>query len=254
MQTELVPQELSYAIAVQRANFESQLELAQKYKRNMSFVQNRIFSLATLDTETADECVYALPRAGKTIEGASIRFAEIVKSAYGNCRVATQLLEVNIKQGYILAQAVFEDIEANTIEYETIRRRITSKNEDMINVHCNVALSIARRNVILKAIPRPLWNKAFQAVLKTRSGEQAPLEESRKKAIEAMLSLGLTEPQIFELLGVASIVEITEQDVQTMRGYYRGIKNGELTIEDLMPAAIVQAAAPVTNLVDMEEA
>lgn len=244
MQTELVPHEISYAVAVQRANFESQLELAQKYKRNMSFVQNRIFSLATLDAETADECVYALPRAGKTIEGASIRFAEIVKSAYGNCRVATQILEVNIKQGYILAQAVFEDIEANTIEYETIRRRITSKNEDMINLGCNV---------ILKAIPRPLWNQAFQAVLKTRSGEQAPLEESRKKAIDAMLSLGLTEPQIFELLGIASIIEITEQDVQTMRGYYKGIKNGDLTVEDLVPAAAVQATASVTSLLDMED-
>ena len=160
-----VNQEMSYAVAVQKANFDTQIEAAQKYKRNMSFVQDRIFSLATLDTETAQDCIYALPRGGKTIEGASIRFAEIVKAAYGNCRVATQILEVNRKEGFIVAQAIFEDIEANTTEYETVRRRIMDKynklyNEDLLILHCNVACSIARRNVILKAIPKPLWNKA----------------------------------------------------------------------------------------------
>jgi hypothetical protein len=45
----------------------------------------RAQEMATLTPEIAASCIYALPRDGKTIEGPSARFAEVMMHAWGTC-------------------------------------------------------------------------------------------------------------------------------------------------------------------------
>ena len=104
--------------------------------------------MVTLNESIAQQCIYALPRDGKTIEGASARFGEIVASAWGNCRAGART--VNEGTEFITAQGVFQDLERNVaITYEC-SPRIVDKNgrklllgPDMIGVTANAACSIA---------------------------------------------------------------------------------------------------------------
>ena len=65
-----------------------------RFPRSMKLAVDRIISLATLDSEAASECVYALPRGGKPIRGPSVRFAEIVGAMYGNCHIGSRIVAV----------------------------------------------------------------------------------------------------------------------------------------------------------------
>lgn len=228
----------SMAIKLQKAELESQFQAARDYRRALSNVKDRILSLATLDKETATECIYALPRGGKILKGPSIRFAEIIKAAYGNCRVAARVVEVNKQEGYLEAEAIFHDLETNAVELERVRRPIKHKagqlyNDDMINVTSNAACSVARRNAILKSIPKPLWREAYALCEKAAAGNQKTLAESRKAAIAALANYGLSEAKLLEILEVTGVEDITLAHVETLRGLYAGLGNGEITLEDI---------------------
>src|SRR4029079_10112453 len=68
---------------LERAGIDAQLAAARANPRSMEAFMGRSKPMIGLPG-VAEECVYSLPRAGKTIEGASSRFAEIVLANYGN--------------------------------------------------------------------------------------------------------------------------------------------------------------------------
>ena len=49
--------------------------------------------MATIDAEVAGSCFYKLSRGGKTIEGPSVRLAEIVASAWGNLKFGARIID-----------------------------------------------------------------------------------------------------------------------------------------------------------------
>ncbi|KAG1166891.1 hypothetical protein G6F35_017935 [Rhizopus arrhizus] len=105
--------------------------------------------MVTLSQSIAEQCVYALPRDGKTIEGPSARFAEVIASAWGNNRAGARVIDD--KGEFIIAQGVFHDLERNVaITYEVQRRIVDRQGRrfkpDMIGVTANAACSIALRN------------------------------------------------------------------------------------------------------------
>jgi hypothetical protein len=148
----------SLAVAMQKAEIDQQISTAKAYPRVISRIVGNILSLATLDEETAKECIYALPRANKAIKGPSIRLAEIIASQWGNCRQAARVVHVDRFEKYVEAEGVFHDLESNSATTQRVRRRISDKNnklltEDMIIVTGNAACSIAKRNAILGGRP-----------------------------------------------------------------------------------------------------
>ncbi|MDV2922695.1 hypothetical protein, partial [Klebsiella pneumoniae] len=87
--------------------------------------RNEVLQMVTLNEKVAGECIYALPRDGKTIEGPSARFAEVVASAWGNGRAGARV--VSDQGEFVTAQGVFHDLQRNVaITYE-VQRRITNK-------------------------------------------------------------------------------------------------------------------------------
>ena len=229
-------------IAVQiKTEIEAQMRRALTNPRSPSRVQNNIHGLVMLDEETAAECVYALPRGGKPIKGASVRFAEIVASQYGNCHVGSRVVAVDKFEKVIIAEAVFIDYETGLRLTEQTQRRIVDRtgklyNDDMIVVTGNAARSIAMRNAILKGVPKAIWRKAYQAAEHVISGDVKTLAVRRGDAIKAFATFGITPKQIFAALEVEGLDDIGLDEIGTLTAMFKSIKSGEQSVEDYFPA------------------
>lgn len=237
--TSLVPaEETSLAIGLSRAEIDVAIATARRFPRSLAKVSQNILSLATLDDETADECMYALPRGGKPITGPSIRFAEIIESCWGNCRSASRILGVDRAEKVVIAEGVFHDLEANKARQAQVRRRIVNKygklyNDDMIIQTGNAAASIAMRNAILAGVPKAIWRRAFEAVQRTIAGDATTLAVTREKAVKALATFGATPEQVFRAIGVAGIDDVKLDHIPILRGMFSALKNGEATAEEV---------------------
>lgn len=253
------PGDESMAVALSKAEIDQQIATARAYPRKIKNVISSITSLVTLDEETAQECLYALVRRKRTanddeenkpIEGPSIRLAEVAAQMYGNCRIDARVVHVDRTEKFVEAEGLFHDLETNMASRATVRRRISTKqgrlfSEDMIVVTGNAACAIAKRNAILAGIPRGVYRPAYQAARGIVAGTIETLGKNREKAIKAFAAFGVTPPQIFETLGVASELEIKIDHVATLRGMYAALKNGEATVEEMFAdSKPVAAKAP----------
>lgn len=233
----------SMAVQLQKAEIDQLVSTAHAFPRSLKRVQSSILSMATLDEESAEECIYALPRGGKPIRGPSIRFAEILKQSYGNCRAAARVVHVDKTEGYVEAEGVFHDLETNSASTARVRRRITDKGgrvfkDDMIIVTGNAACSIAMRNAILAGVPKPLWRKAYDMVQATITGDITTLSENREKAFKALAAFGVKPDQVFTSLGIQGEEDITVDHIATLRGMYSALKNGEATVEEMFVGTV----------------
>lgn len=233
----------SLAVGLTRAEIDQQIATAKQYPRSLKNVVTAIMSLATLDKESAEECMYALPRGGKPIKGPSIRFAEILKQSYGNCRAAARVVHVDRVEKYVEAEGIFHDLETNAATSARVRRRISGKdgrlyNDDMIIVTGNAACSIALRNAILAGVPKPLWRRAYDAVQSAIVGDIKTLAESRDKAVKAFGAVGITPEQVFSAIGVGGEEDITTDHIVTLRAMFSSLKNGEATVEEMFVGTV----------------
>lgn len=230
-------QNTSMAVQIAVAELNQGVVTARQYPRNPARAMNNILSLATLDAQTAEECIYALPRGGKPIRGPSVRLAEIIASQWGNCLVAARIVHVDRMEKVVVAEGVFHDLETGMKRVFQTQRRISEKsgrlmNDDMIAVTGNAAMSIAMREAVLKSVPKAIWRKAYEAVDAILTGGVETLTVKREKAITAFAAFGVTPEQIFACLEVASVEEVTVDDIGTLRSILKTIKLGEGAVED----------------------
>lgn len=233
-------QNTSLAVSLARAEVDQQIATARAMPRSIHRAVANIMTLATLDEASAEECVYALPRAGKPIKGPSVRLAEIISGQWGNCRVGARVVHVDRIEKYIEAEGVFHDLETNTATTARVRRRISDRHnrlltEDMIVVTGNAACSIAKRNAILGGVPKAVWRKAYDAVESVIMGDIKTLAERRDKAVSTFAQFGVTAEQVFAALGVTGVEDITMDHLVILTAARSALKNNEATIEELFP-------------------
>lgn len=236
------------AVQLARVELDQAISTAKAYPRSLTRVRDNIDSLVMLDEETAKECVYALPRGGKPIKGPSVRFAEIVVSQYGNCKVGSRVVDVNRFEKYVEAEGVFIDLEAGMTRTARIRRRIVDKhgrlfNDDMIVVTGNAACAIALREAVLKGVPKALWRRAYEAAEGVIAGDIKTLAERREGAIKAFAAWGVTPDQIFAALEVDGLDDVGLDQIATLTAMFKAIKAGEQQVEDYFPAKVDAKAA-----------
>ena len=231
---EVMAVEENTVAVISRAEIDQQIATAKKYPRSIKRFLDEATAMATLNDSIAQQCIYALPRDGKTIEGPSARFGEIVASAWGNCRAGARV--VNEGPEFITAQGVFHDLERNVaITYE-VQRRITDKygkrfKPDMIGVTANAACSIALRNSILKGVPKAFWEPIYQKSRAVVAGNFSTLANKRAQAIKEFAIYGVTEPMILAKLGREGTQDITPDDLVTLFGLLTAIRDGDTTPE-----------------------
>lgn len=230
----------SLAVNLARAEIDQQIATARAMPRSLKHAVDNILTLATLDAESAEECVYALPRGGKPIKGPSVRLAEIIASQWGNCRVGARVVHVDRFEKFVEAEGVFHDLETNTATTARVRRRISDKNgrvfnDDMIVVTGNAACAIAKRNAILGAVPKAVWRKSYQAVESVIAGDVKTLVERREKAMKAFAAFGVKPDQVLAAIAVAGLEEIGIDHLTTLMGMHSALKSGEATVEEMFP-------------------
>ena len=223
-----------HAAMVQTAN------LAANRRRLVDF-DSRLMAYANHSQPIALSMFYSLPRAGKQIIGPSVRFAEIVAPCWKNCAVGSRVL--GAMEGTVTAQGIFIDYEANLRNSVEVPRRITDKNnhrfsDDMIVTTMNAAMSVARRNAVLKGgVPQALWTPAYDAAQLTAVGKAASHAQRVADAMEYLNKLGVTEWQILNAVGVPSPKELETEHLVTLRVLCGEIKRGDKTIEEVFGSA-----------------
>jgi hypothetical protein len=217
-----------------KSEIDQQIATARRFPRSIVNFRKEALQLATLDEQTAAECIYALPRAGKTIEGPSARFAEIVNYAWGNTRAGARVVAED--EEFVTSQGLFYDLEKNTaISYEVKRRIVDSRNKrynaDMIGTTSNAASSIGLRNAILKGIPKALWNPIYKSARAVVAGDVRTLVSRRDEAIKAFAIFGVTPEMIFATLGVNGVQDVSIDHLVILKGILTAIQEGDTTPE-----------------------
>lgn len=228
----------SMAAMINRSEIEQQIATARRFPRSLKRFRDEALQMVTLSESIAEQCVYALPRDGRTIEGPSARFAEIVASAWGNNRAGARVIDD--KGDFIVAQGVFHDLERNVaITYE-VQRRIVDRHgnrykADMIGVTANAACSIALRNAVLKGVPKAFWEDMYTEARRVIMGNVQTLANRRARAIEAFQRYGVSPEQICVKLEVPGLEDIGLEHLVLLRGLLTAMKDGDTTPEDAFP-------------------
>lgn len=220
--------------AVDRAEIDIQIATAKKYPRSVAHFRQEALTMATLDEETAASMFYALPRGKRTIEGPSVRLAEIAGSAWGNLRYGAR--DVGTEERWVIAQGAAFDLEKNIACTIEVRRRITTSrgdryDDDMIGVTSNAAKSIALRNAIFKVIPFAYVKAIYDEVKLVAIGKGMSMADRRAKMLDAYLKIGAQPEQVLRVVHRAALDDVTLEDVVTLRGLFTAIKDGETTFE-----------------------
>jgi hypothetical protein len=230
-------QDMSVIYNQDKAVIDTQIATAKTYPRNLKkAIDNAIF-VVTMDVETASSCTYSLPRAGKVITGPTVHLAKILAQQWGNLRVEAKV--VSIEQKQITSQAIAFDLENNLAIKVEVKRSIMTKNgrmnEDMITVTGNAANSIAMRNAIISVIPRAVVDKIYNEARHKITGDlsdETKLIAKRKKVFDGFMnSYSVTEKEILNSIGKASIEHINQDDLVVLIGIGQAIKDGDTTIE-----------------------
>lgn len=225
--------------AMIKAETDSQIAQARRYPRDIQGFQSKCRTLATHDEAIAASCFYVIPRAGKMIEGPSVRLAEIALSCYGNC---IALGDVSHDDGrFVFAVGMCRDLENNVAIRQTVRRRITNKDgrrfdDDMISVTANAAVSIALRNAILRIIPRAYVNPIMDECKKVAGGKAETMTKLRQNVFEYIgKTFGVNEERILAAIKKRSRQELDKDDLTVLRGMITAIQDGDATVETVFP-------------------
>lgn len=226
---------------ITRAEIDAQVATAKAFPRSIKQFMDKALSIATVNEEVAASCSYAVPRQGKSIEGPSVRLAEIVCTSYGNIRSGARVIANDGKT--VTAQGVCHDLETNNSVTVEVKRKITSKDgklysEDMQVVTGNAACAIAFRNAVFKVVPAALVDDIYEKIKDVARGNAETLVIRRDKALNYARSLGVKDEQICRVLGVKKVEDVDLDKLSTFRSMLSAIRNGESTVRDIFDTPV----------------
>lgn len=232
--------------AINRSEVDMQIATAKQYPRDLHRVLNQIKTYATMDTETAEDCFYALRRSGSVIEGVSVRLAEIIAGAWGNLRVQSRIIGNDGRT--ITCQGVCHDLETNLAVSVEVKRRITDKggrtfSDDMQVVTGNAGCAIAFRNAVLKVVPKAVTKKVIDEVKQVALGKSMDLETKRQNLMQYYQKIGVCQDTLLAYCGVKSIEEIDIEKVFELRGVANAIKEGSTTVQEIFKPFTAESRA-----------
>jgi hypothetical protein len=240
---ELVQVGASGLEALNRAEIDVQIATAKQYPRSLDLFQKRAISMATLDDETAESCIYRRPVGKKNgqqefAEGMSIRMAEIVGASYGNLRVYASMVEQTPE--FVRARGAAIDLETNfasssEVIESTLDRYGKPFSPRMRVVVAKAALAKARRDATFQVVPKALARPVESAVRKILMGSAVTIEKRRANVVAWIEKIGIPAPRVYHAIGVQGPADLTVEKLELLTGIRTALKDGETTLDDAFP-------------------
>jgi len=250
----VVLQSSGVVATIAKSETEAQLDAAHKYPRSVTKFLREATTLATITQEVAESCIYSLERRKEdgsrgTIDGPSVRLAEICASSYGNLHVGGRI--VDVEDSDVVAQGVAWDLEKNLRVSVEVRRRITKRNgtrfsDDMIIVTGNAAASIALRNAIFRVVPRTYVDRVYEQARQVAIGKAETLDAKRTDLLARLQKMGISQERVLARLEKAGVSDIGLDELAILIGLGNAVRNGEQTVDEAFPP-VASAPAPASQ-------
>ena len=187
----------------------------------------------------AEKAFYSYPRAGQTVEGATIRFAEELARCWGN--IDYGIKELSQDDGKSEMQAYAWDLETNAQSVQNFTnphqreqkgKMVTlTSQRDIYENNANMATRRLRAR-ILAILPSWFVEDCIAECKRTLAGKNdTPLIDRVKKMILQFAKLGVTQEQIEKRLK-KKIETMNADDFVEYTGIFNAIKNGESKVAE----------------------
>ena len=244
------------SVEVNRAQQEIQaaIFLAKKFPRDRVAAYDGLMQTCKRRS-FAERGLYAYPRGGQTITGASIRLAEAAAQQWGNVRVG--VVEIESTEDTTTGEAFAWDLETNfkvsktfTVRHERMAGKKVTKLTDPRDIYEMFANYGARRlrACIESVIPKDVMDDAKAQCLATVNNQSAgvPLIDRIRKMVVAFAGLSVTQGMLEQRL--AHKVDIsTLEEIQSLEVVYLSLRSGEGRREDYFTVDPV-ATGPAADL------
>jgi hypothetical protein len=246
--------------AIQRAEVDTSITTAKKYRRDVASAIKTVRELALRNPKIAERCNYAVPRAGRKIIGPSVHFARIVAHAWGNLRCGSRVIGCDRENAHM--QGVCHDLETNvaiTTEMDwPVQAPKTDTDErwkDQMNLAKRGGAAVAFRNAIFDALPMILFEDIAEEAKLVAVGEGKTFEERRNNCIAEFRRLGVSQQQIYKLLERGGLESITTDDLIYLHGILTSIRDNTMSVAQVFPAEAqtVKAQVPKAKKEEAEE-
>lgn len=221
--------------AIEEADRSHMIRTAKQNPRSLSKFVQELTEIACSSRATAMEMMYSLPRDGKQLVGPSIGFAEACLAVWGNARAGSEVVEVNAREGYVVAEGRYYDCEKNVGRAIRKRRRIVAKKitGDSIQVTGDAACSIATREAILRSIPKPLWKPVWEKAKATAVGDIKSVAQVRDSLVDTFRKVGVTDVQLLNALQVQGLPDIGADEIIAMQAWHKQLAERSVALEDI---------------------
>lgn len=209
--------------------------MAKQFPRNQIQAADRILNACTRQT-LADSAVYSYPRGGQSVEGPSIRLAEVLAQNWGNLDFGIR--ELSQENGVSTVEAYAWDLETNVRQakvFQVAHKRMakggTKTLTDPRDIYETVANQGSRRlrACILSIIPGDIVEAALaqcsvtQAVSVGKTPEE--VQETIRKMVATMGKFGITTENIQERYQ-CRIEAIRPAQIVELRKIHTSLKDG----------------------------
>ena len=252
-----------------RANkeIEASVLLAKRYPRDEKLAVNRIINSCSR-VALAENSIYSFRRGGQTVEGPTIRLAEVIARSWGNLQFGVK--EVERAANHSIVEAFCWDLETNVRsakEFSVLHVRDTKQGQKQLtnerDIYETVANQGARRlrNCILSCIPEDVLSIALENVnhtlLKAAQGTAIDMQARIRTMIEAFQELKVTRAMLEEYLG-SKPEAATDKQIVALQKAYASLKGGHSEIDAWfkmpdMATQIVKEDVQKSNAQDMDK-
>lgn len=234
------------AIEASRAIAEAQgkLIIAKRFPRDEIAAYAKAMEACQRPT-MAEKAFYSYPRAGQTIEGPTIRFAEELARCWGN--IDYGIKELSQDEGKSELQAYAWDLETNAQSVQNFtnphqreagRKMVTlTSQRDIYENNANMATRRLRSR-ILAILPAWFVEDCIAECKRTLAGKNdIPLVDRVKKMVVSFAKLGVSQEQIERRLK-RKVESMTADDFTEYIGIYNAIKGGESKASEWFEAPV----------------
>jgi hypothetical protein len=240
------------------AQVQAQMMIAARFPRVRTQVIDEI-TAACASVKLAEKASYSFSRAGSSVEGPTIRLAEMIAQCWGHLEFGTKILEQNSKTAVCLAYA--RDYQKNTsVQKEftvSLSRTKKTKEGGYLTIPLETPRDISEaigsqasrfeRTCILKLIPADVVEHAIEQCDETLKNKVKITEDTLKKLLEAFEKYGVTRSMIEEKIQ-RKFESLQPGNYLMLRKIYNSLETGMGVVEDFFRVVVVAEKAEKPDL------